>query len=101
MVQSHHVGPFSVLRRADLIEADKRGVWITYSFRPFVLEDVLLTFAETIRTCDVGHQGGSAREPSRRSRCSPPIILGECVKIACDEFSVSSVKLAAASVAFG
>jgi DNA-binding transcriptional ArsR family regulator len=38
---------FAVLREADLIEADKHGQSITYTLRLSVLEDALLTFAET------------------------------------------------------
>ena len=38
---------FNVLREADLIEAHKRGVTITYRLRLSVLEDALLGFAQT------------------------------------------------------
>lgn len=38
---------FSVLREADLIDADKRGTTITYRLKLSVLEDALLGFAET------------------------------------------------------
>src|SRR5215468_4771832 len=39
---------FAVLREADLIEADKVGTSITYSLKLSVLEDALLSFAETV-----------------------------------------------------
>lgn len=39
---------FSVLREADLIDADKQGVSITYRLRLSVLEDALLAFAESL-----------------------------------------------------
>lgn len=38
---------FSALREADLIDADKRGVTITYRLKMSVLEDALLGFAQT------------------------------------------------------
>ena len=38
---------FNVLREADLIEARKQGVTITYRLRLSVLEDALLGFAQT------------------------------------------------------
>ena len=38
---------FNVLREADLIEAHKQGVTITYRLRLSVLEDALLGFAQT------------------------------------------------------
>ena len=39
---------FSVLREADLIDADKHGASITYRLRLSVLEDALLAFAESL-----------------------------------------------------
>lgn len=39
---------FSVLREADLIDADKQGASITYRLRLSVLEDALLAFAESL-----------------------------------------------------
>ena len=39
---------FTVLREADLIEAHKSGKTITYRLKLSVLEDALLTFAETL-----------------------------------------------------
>lgn len=39
---------FSVLREADLIEADKQGTTITYRLKLSVLEDALLAFAHTV-----------------------------------------------------
>ncbi len=38
---------FSVLREANLIDADKKGTTITYQLKMSVLEDALLGFAET------------------------------------------------------
>src|ERR1700712_554215 len=38
---------FSVLREADLIDADKHGKSITYRLRLSVLEDALLAFADS------------------------------------------------------
>ncbi len=38
---------FSVLREANLIDADKKGTTITYQLKLSVLEDALLGFAET------------------------------------------------------
>lgn len=38
---------FSVLRAADLIDADKQGTTITYRLKLSVLEDALLSFAQT------------------------------------------------------
>ena len=38
---------FNVLREADLIEAHKQGVTISYRLRLSVLEDALLGFAQT------------------------------------------------------
>jgi len=39
---------FAVLREADLIESEKAGTSITYSLKLSVLEDALLSFAETV-----------------------------------------------------
>ena len=38
---------FAVLKEADLVAAEKHGKSITYRLRLSVLEDALLTFAET------------------------------------------------------
>jgi len=38
---------FAILREADLIEADKHGKSITYRLKLSVLEDALLSFAQT------------------------------------------------------
>ncbi len=40
-------GHFSVLREANLIDADKDGTTITYRLKMSVLEDALLGFAES------------------------------------------------------
>jgi DNA-binding transcriptional ArsR family regulator len=39
---------FAVLREADLVEAEKLGTTITYRLKISVLEEALLTFAETV-----------------------------------------------------
>lgn len=39
---------FAVLREADLVAADKHGTSITYQLRLSVLEEALLTFAESL-----------------------------------------------------
>jgi DNA-binding transcriptional ArsR family regulator len=39
---------FAVLREADLVESEKAGTSITYSLKLSVLEDALLSFAETV-----------------------------------------------------
>jgi DNA-binding transcriptional ArsR family regulator len=39
---------FAVLREADLIASEKTGTSITYSLKLSVLEDTLLSFAETV-----------------------------------------------------
>jgi DNA-binding transcriptional ArsR family regulator len=39
---------FTVLREADLIEAEKRGTTIWYRLKLSVLEDALLAFADTV-----------------------------------------------------
>lgn len=39
---------FAILREADLVEASKSGTVITYMLKASVLEDALLTFAETV-----------------------------------------------------
>lgn len=39
---------FAVLREADLVESDKVGTSVTYTLKLSVLEDALLSFAETV-----------------------------------------------------
>ena len=39
---------FAILREANLIEANKTGTVITYMLKVSVLEEALLTFAETV-----------------------------------------------------
>ena len=39
---------FAILREANLIEANKSGTVITYMLKVSVLEEALLTFAETV-----------------------------------------------------
>ncbi|MDJ0590086.1 MAG: autorepressor SdpR family transcription factor [Pleurocapsa sp. MO_226.B13] len=42
-------GHFAVLKQADLIQADKKGVTITYHLNLSVLEDALLLMASTFK----------------------------------------------------
>ncbi|GLH78311.1 transcriptional repressor SdpR [Bradyrhizobium sp. SSBR45G] len=56
---------FAVLREADLVYSDKMGTSVTYHLKLSVLEDALLSFAETV---GVGLGGGHALKPSRRTR---------------------------------
>jgi DNA-binding transcriptional ArsR family regulator len=39
---------FAVLREADLVESEKVGTTVTYRLKLSVLEDALLSFAETV-----------------------------------------------------
>jgi len=39
---------FAVLREADLVSSEKVGTTVTYSLKVSVLEDALLSFAETV-----------------------------------------------------
>ena len=39
---------FAILREADLVEASKNGTVITYMLKASVLEDALLSFADTV-----------------------------------------------------
>ncbi|MET0309569.1 MAG: autorepressor SdpR family transcription factor [Sphingomonas sp.] len=59
---------FSVLREADLIDADKQGVTITYRLKLSVLEDALLGFAQVF---GIGSHPASADAPV------PPIELSK------------------------
>jgi DNA-binding transcriptional ArsR family regulator len=57
---------FAVLRKADLVESEKAGTTVTYSLKVSVLEDALLSFAETV---GVGvSSGGKLKLATRRSR---------------------------------
>jgi DNA-binding transcriptional ArsR family regulator len=57
---------FAVLREADLVDSEKAGTSITYSLKLSVLEDALLSFAETV---GVGTRpAGKLRLATRRSR---------------------------------
>ncbi len=51
---------FSVLREANLIDADKKGPTITYRLKMSVLEDALLGFAETFGFESKQDRDGSA-----------------------------------------
>jgi DNA-binding transcriptional ArsR family regulator len=53
---------FSVLQEADLIEAEKHGRTILYRLKLSVLEDALLTFAQTV--------GSRSPAPSRARRAA-------------------------------
>ena len=54
---------FAVLREADLVESDKVGTTVTYSLKVSVLEDALLSFAETV---GVGVRSGGRLKLSAR-----------------------------------
>ena len=55
---------FAVLREADLVESEKVGTSVTYSLKLSVLEDALLSFAETV---GVGvRSGGKLKLATRR-----------------------------------
>jgi DNA-binding transcriptional ArsR family regulator len=55
---------FAVLREADLVDSEKVGTSVTYSLKLSVLEDALLSFAETV---GVGtRSGGRLRLATRR-----------------------------------
>jgi DNA-binding transcriptional ArsR family regulator len=57
---------FAVLREADLVESEKVGTSVTYSLKLSVLEDALLSFAETV---GVGvRPGGRLKFATRRVR---------------------------------
>ncbi len=57
---------FAVLREADLVESGKAGTTVTYSLKLSVLEDALLSFAETV---GVGvRAGGRLKLATRRVR---------------------------------
>jgi DNA-binding transcriptional ArsR family regulator len=57
---------FAVLREADLVESEKAGTTVTYSLKVSVLEDTLLSFAETV---GVGvHSGGKLKLTTRRAK---------------------------------
>jgi DNA-binding transcriptional ArsR family regulator len=48
-------GHFSVLRAADLVDAEKRGTTITYRLKLSVLEEALLTFAQALGIGETPH----------------------------------------------
>ena len=54
---------FAVLREADLVDPEKVGTTITYSLKVSVLEDALLSFAETV---GVGALSGVKRRLATR-----------------------------------
>jgi DNA-binding transcriptional ArsR family regulator len=57
---------FAVLREADLVESEKVGTTVTYSLKLSVLEDALLSFAETV---GVGaRSGGKLKLATRRTK---------------------------------
>jgi DNA-binding transcriptional ArsR family regulator len=57
---------FAVLREADLVGSEKVGTSITYSLKVSVLEDALLSFAETV---GIGSpSGGKLKLATRRVR---------------------------------
>ena len=54
---------FAVLREADLVDSERAGTSITYSLKVSVLEDALLSFAETV---GVGVRSGGRLKLSPR-----------------------------------
>ena len=57
---------FAVLREADLVESETVGTSITYSLKLSVLEDALLSFADTV---GIGARpGGRLKLATRRSK---------------------------------
>jgi DNA-binding transcriptional ArsR family regulator len=57
---------FAVLREADLVESEKVGTSVTYNLKLSVLEDALLSFAETV---GVGvRSGGRLKLATRRGK---------------------------------
>lgn len=58
---------FNVLKEADLIEADKQGVTITYRLKLSVLEDALLGFAQTFGIGAAAPDSASKTEEGPRS----------------------------------
>jgi DNA-binding transcriptional ArsR family regulator len=57
---------FAVLRDADLVESEKAGTSVTYNLKLSVLEDALLSFAETV---GVGaRSGGRLKLATRRGK---------------------------------
>ncbi|MBV8190128.1 MAG: winged helix-turn-helix transcriptional regulator [Alphaproteobacteria bacterium] len=57
---------FAVLREADLVHSEKAGTSVTYSLKLSVLEDALLSFAETV---GIGARpGGKLKLATRRSK---------------------------------
>lgn len=59
---------FAVLREAGLVESEKVGTTITYSLKVSVLEDALLSFAETV---GIGARSGvKPRVATRRIKWS-------------------------------
>ena len=59
---------FSVLQEADLIEAQKNGRTILYRLKLSVLEDTLLSFAQT-----VGSRSRATGRMRRRARAGGPL----------------------------
>jgi len=57
---------FAVLREADLVESEKVGTSVTYSLKLSVLEDALLSFAETVGAG--ARSGGKLKLATRRVR---------------------------------
>jgi DNA-binding transcriptional ArsR family regulator len=54
---------FAVLREADLVFSEKVGTTVTYSLKVSVLEDALLSFAETV---GVGIRSDGKLKPATR-----------------------------------
>ena len=59
---------FSVLQEADLIEAEKQGRMVLYRLKLTVLEDALLSFAQT-----VGLRSPAPKRTRRAARAGGPV----------------------------
>jgi DNA-binding transcriptional ArsR family regulator len=57
---------FAVLREADLVESEKAGTSVTYNLKLSVLEDALLSFAETVGVSV--RSGGRLKLATRRGK---------------------------------
>ena len=57
---------FAVLREADLVESEKAGTSVTYRLKLSVLEDALLSFAETV--CVGVRSGSRLKLATRRAK---------------------------------
>ena len=61
-------GPCSLAREADLVESEKAGTSVTYRLKVSVLEDTLLSFAETVGVGVGSRPGGKFKLATRRTK---------------------------------